>query len=419
MFQSEPRVGLRPAVTADAGANQLDLICLSHLRWDFVFQRPQQLMTRFARDRRVLFVEEPFFDAPDGSDRIDLRTITPTLMIAVPHLSTSTVAQCRDDVVQQHLIDEAIARSGLGQFVLWYWTPMALPVARHLAPALVVFDCMDELSHFAGAPPQLLALESELLQSADVVFTGGQSLYEAKVDRHHNIHPFPSSVDAAHFTRARQSAVEPLDQRDIPRPRIGFFGVIDERMDLALVEGVARQRPDWHWVLIGPTAKIDPDSLPRAANIHYLGMKTYEQLPDYLAGWDVAALPFARNAATRFISPTKTPEYLAAGCPVVSTSIRDVIRPYGDAGLVHIADDVAGFVAAMEAAASENRELRLARVDALLAASSWNAVVDKMNRLLTAAARRSARQLSSLPETQTAGSGSTHSPASGARVSLQ
>ena len=184
---------------------------------------------------------------------------------------------------------------------------MSLRFTNHLTPELIVFDCMDELSGFAGAPPEMLGMEDELLRRADVVFTGGQSLYEAKASRHRNIHAFPSSVDVSHFMRARGATPDPDDQVFVPRPRLGYFGVIDERMDLALIDAVARRRPDWHWVFIGPTAKIDPQSLPQGPNIHYLGMKPYDVLPDYLSGWDVAVLPFAHNAATRFISPTKTP----------------------------------------------------------------------------------------------------------------
>ena len=366
--------------------DQWDIICLSHLRWDFVFQRPQQLMTRFARDRRVFFVEEPVFDAVENGEQMEIRAVAPKIRVAVPHLYPGS--QARTAAVQRALLDDLISSNDIRKFVLWYWTSMSVVYTHHLAPEAVIFDCMDELSGFANAPPELSQLEDLLLGSADVVFTGGHSLYEAKAPRHSNIHPFPSSVDIGHFGRARLGAHEPADQASLRRPRLGFFGVVDERMDLELVEGVARQRPDWEWVIIGPIAKIDPQSLPRAANIHYLGMKPYAVLPDYLAGWDVAVLPFARNAATRFISPTKTPEYLAAGCAVVSTSIRDVIRPYGDLGLVHIADSVEGFVAAVQAALREDRTARLARVDRLLADASWDAVVRDMDALITTAIRR-------------------------------
>jgi UDP-galactopyranose mutase len=373
-----------PSYTPAPHDDDRAIVCLSHLRWNFVWQRPQQLMTRFARDRRVFFLEEPVFDATSG-EWMEMRTVSPTLHVAVPHLA-SGLSRPEIEAGYRRLLDRLLATNGIETFVLWYWTPMFLPVTRHLEPDTVVYDCMDELSGFAGAPPELIALENELLRRADVVFTGGHSLYKAKAERHGNIHRFPSSVDVAHFSRARSSDAEPPDQQEIPHPRLGYFGVIDERMDLALVEGVAKRRPDWHWVLIGPTAKIDPASLPQAPNIHYLGMQSYDSLPDYLSGWEVAVLPFAHNDATRFISPTKTPEYLAAGCAVVSTSIEDVVRPYGERGLVHIADDVDAFVTAAEAAMREDRAARLRDVDRFLEAESWEAVVRDMDTLITQAA---------------------------------
>lgn len=283
----------------------------------------------------------------------------------------------------------------VGDYVLWYYTPMALQFTRHLRPRAVVYDCMDELSAFRGASPLLRGLESELMSRADLVFTGGQSLYEAKRGLHSRVYAFPSSIDAAHFRAARDVSEEPADQAGLPHPRLGFFGVIDERLDIALLDEVARLRPDWQLVMIGPVVKIDPATLPQHANIHYLGMKSYEELPAYLSGWDVALLPFARNESTRFISPTKTPEYLAAGKPVVSTSIRDVVRPYGQEGYVHIADTPAEFVAACEAALREDAAERLGRVDAFLSQTSWDGTWANMCALIDGAvAERRAEKFS-------------------------
>jgi UDP-galactopyranose mutase len=244
---------------------------------------------------------------------------------------------------------------------------------------------MDELSAFAHAPAELKSREAELMRRSHVMFTGGQSLYEAKRHAHPNVHPFPSSVDVEHFARARGITADPPDQAGIPRPRFGFFGVIDERMDLDLIAGVADARPEWQLVLLGPIVKIDPVNLPRRGNIHYPGSKTYQELPQYIAGWDVALLPFARNDATRFISPTKTPEYLAAGKPVVSTSIRDVVRPYAHQGLVRIADTVDEFVAACEAALAEQASERLRKADVFLRQTSWDGTWSRMRNLVDAA----------------------------------
>jgi UDP-galactopyranose mutase len=267
---------------------------------------------------------------------------------------------------------------------------MAMPWTKHLKPLATVYDCMDELSAFKNAPTSLKENEAALFERADLVFTGGHSLYEAKRHQHRNVYAFPSSIDAPHFAQARSAVCEPADQKDIPHPRLGFFGVIDERMDLELLDAVAEARPQWQLVMIGPVVKIDPADLPRRANIHYLGGKSYAELPAYLSGWDVALMPFARNDSTRFISPTKTPEYLAAGRAVVSTSIRDVVRPYGELGLVHIADTPAEFVAAVERAMNEDTAARMQEVDAFLGQTSWDMTWGRMSELVedVVAARR-------------------------------
>src|SRR4051812_36234919 len=217
-----------------------DVVCLSHLRWNFVFQRPQHLLSRCAKGRRVFFVEEPVFDG--GPPRLDTIPTDPTgVRVLTPHLPSGThEADC--DVLQRALVDRMFEQHRIRDHVLWYYTPMALPFTRHLAPTAIVYDCMDELSAFAEAPATLEERAGELLRRADVVFTGGQSLHEAKRALHPSVHLFPSSVDVAHFGRARDHLAEPADQASIPRPRAGFFGVIDERMDLDLIQAVARLR---------------------------------------------------------------------------------------------------------------------------------------------------------------------------------
>ncbi|WP_437954480.1 glycosyltransferase family 1 protein [Sorangium sp. So ce119] len=365
-----------------------DLICLSHLRWNFVFQRPNHLMSRFAQEKRVYFVEEPVFE--DGPPRLEARHIEANLTVVVPHLPHGT-EQEEGLAQQRRLLNSLVKDQDIRQPILWFYTPMSLPVAADVEPSLVVYDCMDELSAFRGAPPMLRVRERELFARADLVFTGGQSIYEAKRAHHPSVHAFPSSVDAAHFAAAREASTDPEDQRGIPRPRLGFFGVIDERLDVDLVARVAEERPDFQIVMLGPVVKIDPASLPRRPNIHWLGQKSYQDLPAYLGGWDVAIMPFALNEATRFISPTKTLEYLAAGKPVVSTAIRDVVTPYGDRKAVHIAD-ASSFVAAVEAALAQPTEARLAIADEMVSATSWDKTWRSMSRLMTDAlqAKRSA-----------------------------
>lgn len=342
-------------------------------------------MTRCARDGgRLYFVEEPLYE--DGiAPRLEMET-SKGVHVVTPHLP-SGLDEDTINVLQRTLLDDLLARHQIHAFLAWYYTPMALAFSGHLAPAAVVYDCMDELSSFKGAPAVLKDREADLLSRAGLVLTGGQSLYEAKRHQHENIHPFPSSVDVDHFARARSIGVDPADQAGVPRPRLGFFGVIDERMDIELLDGVAARRPDWQLVLLGPVVKIDARELPRRPNIHYLGSKPYEDLPEYLAGWDVSLLPFARNEATRFISPTKTPEYMAAGKPVVSTSIRDVVRPYGQQGLVRIADGVPDFVEACAAAMTEDAPARIRQADAFLRQTSWDGTWTRIRRLVEALLR--------------------------------
>ena len=356
------------------------LLCLSHLRWDFVFQRPQHLMVRAARDFDVLFVEEPLLDAA-GEPCTSYSRRGDGVAVATPRLPPDLGVEA-GRAAQRTLLDEALAPYAGRPLMAWFYTPMALAFASHLRPAVTVWDCMDELSAFRGAPSEMRQMEAALLARADVVFTGGRSLYEAKLGRHANLHCFPSSIDAPHFARARGNHPDPGDQAGIGRPRIGFFGVIDERMDTGLVDALAVLRPDWQFVMIGPVVKIDPASLPRRPNIHWLGPKRYEELPSYLAGWDLGFMPFALNESTRFISPTKTPEFLAAGLPVVSTPVFDVVRDYGEAGLVQIASGPAASAERLAALLARPRAAWLERVDRRLAELSWDRTWEAMRRAL-------------------------------------
>ena len=364
-------------------SNRPTLLCFSHLRWDFVFQRPQQLMSRFTDDMTVVFWEEPVEIGAQEAPLLRVRAADdhPGVRIVVPHVPQGLDDEQRDAVLKR-LLDAYSA--GLSRpIVAWYYTPMMLTFSRDLDATVTIFDSMDELSKFKFAPPQLLDLERELIERADLVFTGGSSLYEAKRDRHDSVHLFPSSVDRKHFQKARTALAEPDDQAGIPHPRLGFFGVIDERLDTQLLDRVAEMRPDWSFVMVGPVVKISEDELPKRPNIHYLGPKKYEQLPAYLAGWDVALMPFAMNESTRFISPTKTPEYLAGGKPVVSTPVRDVVRHYGHLQGVGIAAKLEEFVAECE------RMLKLppdgdwlGEADLLLSATSWSTTQARMSGLI-------------------------------------
>lgn len=369
------------------------LLCFSHLRWDFVYQRPQHLMSRAARDHKVIFFEEPIIGEPGSAPGLEMRRKGDRIQVAVPRLPPGLTAQ-EAASAQRDMIDRLIAAEAVDHLTLWYYTPMAMAFSAHLAgpggqAGLVIYDCMDELSAFKNPPPDLPANEDRLFEVADLVFTGGRSLYEAKRHRHPEVHAFPSSIDKGHFAEARRRhGPEPRDQAQIPHPRIGFFGVIDERMDLDLVLALALRRPDWHFVMIGPVVKIDPASLPQRPNIHWLGGRSYDSLPQYLAGWDLGFMPFALNDSTRFISPTKTPEFLAAGRRLISSAITDVVQLYGERGLVAIAHEPAGWVAQAEELLLEGATPQwLAAVDLHLAEMSWDRTFDRMQALMAGVTR--------------------------------
>jgi UDP-galactopyranose mutase len=360
------------------------LICFSHLRWNFVFQRPQHLMCRFSRTTDVIYWEEPIEIGANESAFLQVREAedAPNVRIVVPHLPAGMPDGAREAALERLL--NAHVASIRGSLIAWYYTPMMLPFSRDIDADVTVFDAMDELSKFKFAPAHLLELEQELIDKADIVFTGGSSLYEAKKHRHPSVHCFPSSVDRTHFAKARSEGFDPADQEELPRPRLGFYGVIDERFDTELLDRVAKMRPQWSFVMVGPVVKISEEDLPKRPNIHYLGGKTYAQLPAYLSGWDVALMPFAMNESTEFISPTKTPEYLAGGKPVVSTPVKDVVRTYGDLEGVKIASTPEEFVAACEAALelSANPYEWLSEADLMLSASSWEIVQARMAGLI-------------------------------------
>ncbi len=346
------------------------ILCFSHLRWNFVYQRPQHLLSRAAAHAEVFFLEEPVVeDVQKPEMRVELQPCGVHVLTPVLPLDNGGqhVVATQRTLLNQWLDDWCIE-----DFIAWYYTPMALLFSSHLRPEATVYDCMDQLSAFQGAPPELVELEQRMFERADVVFAGGRSLYEAKRGQHGNMHLFPSSIDHAHFAASRTAQPDPPDQRSIPHPRIGFFGVLDERLDRDLLRDVAACEPTWQFILVGPVVKIRDEELPRGPNIHYLGQKQYRELPGYIAHWDAAMLPFAQNASTQFISPTKTPEYLAAGKPVVSTPVRDVAEPYGRLGLARIAADADEFCAAIKQSLEPPDPGWLPAVDNFLGNTSWD-----------------------------------------------
>lgn len=359
------------------------LLVFSHLRWNFVYQRPQHLVSRLGRHYRTWFFEEPV--PHDGTPYLHTEEVAPNVVVCRPHLPGA--ARGFDDAQLPQLralLRELVSAQLPEDYAAWFYTPMALPLLDELRPARVVYDCMDELSAFLGAPRELVQRERALLRRADMVFTGGVSLYRSKRELHDGVHCFPSSVDAAHFARARDGDGD-AGVLALPAPRLGYFGVIDERVDLDLVAALADAHPEWSIVMVGPVVKIAPESLPRRANLHYLGQRSYQDLPALVAAWDVCLLPFALNEATRYISPTKTLEYMAAGKPIVGTAVPDVVESHGD--IVRIANGGAAFVAACEAALAETPRERARRERAMarrVATTSWDATAERMHNLIEA-----------------------------------
>ncbi|MBD2753075.1 glycosyltransferase [Spirosoma sp. BT704] len=372
-----------------------DLICFSHLRWDFVYQRPQHLLNRAARQCRVWYIEEPKWS---DTSYLEIKSIGQQLSVVIPHLVHSTSGQ--EAIRQQQvLVDQLLAEQHIQNYALWYYTPMALAFSDHLTPKVTIYDCMDELSAFKGASPQLIDQEQRLLKKADIVFTGGYSLYEAKRSRHECVYAFPSCIDYDHFVKARQPLPDPADQRNLAGPRIGYSGVLDERIDLDLLSDLSLRLPDWQFILLGPVVKIDPATLPQGPNLHYLGMKNYTELPAYFSNWDAALMPFAINEATRYISPTKTPEYLAAGLPVVSTPIRDVLRTYGGWEQVFIANSADEIAKEMNQFIQTTQSANRTDLDVFLQEQSWESTWQQMQRIIAGRSKQYVAETISKPYT--------------------
>lgn len=354
-----------------------DLLVFSHLRWDFMFQRPQHLLSRQAKTRRVFYFEGPVFGMTE-IPRLHLRETSENVLVVIPYLPTN-IDPDKMEVALADLVDELIYEEELIEYTTWYYSPKALTFSRHLDPKAVIFDYLDQLSY---SGEHFEVEESELMQRADIVFSSGQSLYETKKHAHHNIHFMPSGLDYAHFSQGRSKLVEPDDQINIPRPRVGFYGVIDQRFNFDLVIQMADLRPEYQFVIAGPVVNLDTRKLPRRSNIHYLGKKDYYALPLYLAGWDVTMMPYHLNETTKLVSPMKTLEYLAAGRPIISTGIPDVINAFEKRQLVRIANNPEDFLDQIDLAMQEkNRPEWLDRVDHFLKDQSWDNLFEKMAKI--------------------------------------
>ncbi|SDB63122.1 Glycosyltransferase involved in cell wall bisynthesis [Flavobacteriaceae bacterium MAR_2010_188] len=346
-----------------------DIIVFSHLRWGFVYQRPQHIISRLSDDYNILFVEEPIGRNQDQDFLYELETVSASLTVLKPKVNSISEIP---EVLNQFLKSKQV---NIG----WFYSAAFSNLITEYSFNKVVYDCMDELSLFKFAPPELVEQEKFLLANADVVFTGGKALYESKKDLHSNVYCFPSSVDQQHFEKVFDEIEIPDDIKHITAPIVGYFGVIDERIDLDLLIHTALKLPEVSFVMIGPLAKIEDRDLPRAKNIHYLGMKDYAVLPNYLKAFDIAMMPFALNDATKHISPTKTLEYMAAKKPIISTPIKDVVREYGDC--IEIVSSSDEFCISVEKIQKQSNRT-ITAYDIILENTSWTSTVGKMNDIL-------------------------------------
>lgn len=348
-----------------------DMIVFCHLRWDFVYQRPQHLISRMSQNLKVLLIEEPIAYDPGEENSANLNVIHDNLHVLQPKVKDI------ESIIT--IIPQYIKNSD--PLLGWFYSASFTPLLDLFEFETIVYDCMDELTLFKGAPEHLLAQEKYLMANADIVFTGGKSLYESKKQHHSNVYCFPSSVDQKHFAQALNGVAIPQDISHLREPVVGYFGVIDERIDLQLLHETARKMPNVSFVMIGPLAKIDQSDLPQEDNIHYLGMRAYNELPNYLKGFDIAMMPFAINDATKYISPTKTLEYMAAGKPIISTKITDVVRDYSICvNLIETADEFCEAITYLFEK-SDQLSLQLEYYD-ILQNTSWDVTAAKMQSII-------------------------------------
>jgi glycosyltransferase involved in cell wall biosynthesis len=368
-----------PSLTHFIQKSKPILIVFSHLRWEFVTQRPQHLMNRLSNHYQIYFIEEPIAYTSKNYGTAKKMQVNKNITVLQPHL------EAFDPILVKEIIYDHISWDTNQPPILWFYSPNFVEMVNEINHSLIIFDCMDELSAFKFAPQKLKDQEKTLLKLADIVFTGGRSLYESKKKFHDNVFCFPSSVDATHFKKAHsKSENTPRDLQHITQPIVGYYGVIDERIDIALLGYLSKKHPQLAWVMIGPVVKINPDSLPQAKNLHYLGGKDYEELPTYLSHFDVAMMPFAYNRSTKFISPTKTLEYMAAYKPIISTAITDVARQYPKE--VYVAQSYDDFAKATLTALQETKAQKMARIELqkkVLSQTSWDKTAQKMHQIIS------------------------------------
>jgi glycosyltransferase involved in cell wall biosynthesis len=378
------RTNQQPLKTSSAGEECYPILVHSHLRWDWVWQRPQQFLSRLSQRHPVLFVEEPLATPGLKSATAELRDVPglPNLTVLRTEFPPELLLDREAVDAEQHRLVTSKLAGPLGRTfrrpVQWFYDPMAVvPFAGQMNERAVVYDCMDQLSQFRGAPAELIKRERALLAVADVVFAGGPKIHGAKRLLNKNCHSYGCGVDVQNFGKARlpETAILP-ELEKLPRPTLGYFGVVDERMDYELLGMMADAHPEWSIAIVGPWTKVDPAAFPQRSNLHWLGGRDYEQLPGFVKGLDVCLMPFARNEATEFINPTKALEYMATGRPIVSTAIEDVILQFSE--VVDVAHSRAEFISACERALAKPNVGAIERGLELAGRNSWEAIVERL-----------------------------------------
>lgn len=362
------------------------LIVHSHLRWDWVWQRPQQFLSRLSVKHPVLFCEGPRLVDEDITPyySVEQDEKYPNVSVLLMHLPASRFGDGDwVDATRTHLLKEALAGPLKGKYnrpVQWFYDPMATPAfAGKIGEIANVYDCMDQLSQFRFAPPELISRERQLLKKADVVFAGGYKMWEDKKQHNENSHFYGCGVDVDHFATARSGeTVVPADINFVERPILGYFGVVDERLDYDLIARLADSNPNWNVCIVGPPCKIDPNELPQRDNLFWLGGRPYAELPAYAKAFDVCLMPFALNEATEFINPTKTLEYMAMGKPIVSTPVPDVVTNFGRN--VAVSSNSDEFIALCRQAAENPDCDQIKRGLEMANRNTWDYIVSQLER---------------------------------------
>lgn len=365
-------------------SSDFPIVVHSHLGWDWVWQRPQQFLSRLSARHRVLFVEGPVPVEGIAAANMTLREVPdfPNIVVVQMQMPAKRWSDGAWVDKERRRLVQSVLAGPLGQSfanpVQWFYDPMAVTAfAGHLNERALVYDCMDQLSQFKGAPPELVKRERELLAVADVVFAGGPKMWAAKREHNSNCFSYGCGVDVKHFGKARKATTPlPFDVAQLRGKVLGYFGVVDERMDYELVAALADHDPGWHVVIVGPTAKVDRKDFPERPNLHWLGGRDYAQLPAYAKAFDVCLMPFAINEATEYINPTKALEYMATATPIVSTAVQDVVLQFSD--VVRVADSHAGFIAFCEREAHRPTASRVRRGLQLARRNTWDSIVAQL-----------------------------------------